>query len=71
MLYDLIYFCKVAIKVILFIATVVMLILALPNMVAQATSDNQEQPYSGACPDCPYHVDDEPWVAPTSREDVE
>jgi hypothetical protein len=71
MLYYLFEFCKVVIKIILFIATVVMLLLALPRIIEQATSDNQDQPYSGATPDCPLHIDDEPWVAPTSREDVE
>lgn len=71
MLYYLLEFCKVIIKIILFIITVVMLLLALPRIIEQATSDNQEQPYSGATPDCPYHIDYEEWVPPTSREDVE
>ena len=71
MLYYLLEFCKVVIKVILFIATVVLLLLALPRIIEQATSDDQDQPYSGATPDCPLHIDYEEWVPPTSREDVE
>lgn len=70
MLYSFLDFIKAFFMVCLIIATIIVFLLALPKMVEQATSDNQEQPYSGATPDCPLHIDDEAWVVPTSREDV-
>lgn len=67
----LIDFVKAVFMVLLIIAAIAMLLLALPTMVEQATTDHQDQPYSGATPDCPLHIDEEPWVAPTSYKDVE
>ena len=72
MLDILIDFIKAVLFVLLIIVSVAVFLLALPKMVEQATTDTQIQPYSGACPDYPIHFDDEePWVTPTSREDVE
>lgn len=57
MLYDLIEFCKSVLMVLLIIAAILILLLALPNIVEQATTDQQIQPYSGATPDYPIHFD--------------
>lgn len=70
-MYSLFDFLKAFFMVCLIIVTIVVFLLALPNIIEQATSDRQVQPYSGACPDYPYHIDYEEWVPPTSREDVE
>lgn len=71
MLYVLLDFVKAIFYVLLIIVAIAIFLLALPTMIEQATTDRQLQPYSGATPDCPLHIDDEPWIAPTSREDVE
>lgn len=70
MLYSFLDFIKGVVMILLVIITVAVFLLALPKMVDQATSDSQEQPYSGATPDCPLHIDDEPWTPPTSRKDM-
>lgn len=55
MIHALINFVKDAITVMLIIVTAIVFLLALPAIIEQATSDDQEQPYSGACPDYSYH----------------
>lgn len=58
MIYDLLDFIKAFVKVCMVIVMIIMLLLALPKMVEQAQSDTQEQPYSGATPDCPRHEEE-------------
>jgi hypothetical protein len=59
MIYDLIDFIKGFLKVVGVILMIILLVLALPKMIEQAQSDNYEQPYSGATPDCPRHIDED------------
>lgn len=62
MIRDLLNFIKVVFTVILIIITVIAFLIALPTIIEQAKSDRCDQPYSGATPDCPLHLDDEdPW----------
>lgn len=56
-----------SVKAVFIILLIAVTLLALPKIIEQATSDNQVQPYSGATPDCPEHIDDDEWVVPTHR----
>lgn len=62
MVYDLLDLIKGFMKVVGVIIMITLLLLALPNIIKQATSDYQEQPYSGATPDCPRHIDEDPYI---------
>lgn len=62
MIHDLLSFINGFIKVVGVILMIILFLLALPKMIEQAKSDYQEQPYSGATPDCPRHIDEEPWI---------
>lgn len=62
MIEDLLDFVKDFLKVVCVILAIILFILALPKMIEQAKSDYQEQPYSGATPDCPRHIDED-WTS--------
>ena len=68
MIYDLIDFIKGFLKVVGVILMIILFVLALPKMIEQAQSDYREQPYSGATPDYPRHIDEEPWIIPSRHK---